>query len=174
MARNIRYDTEEGLVFYVEWDFGFSSFSIQSSYSVLLLRTNERSSFEIFKEVPTAAYGRLFHWCHGKSDRNCYDLVSTHHFVGFLEAISHVVLVALMFFSPLQVAQTVLRLRDNKHKGTIDCLRQLYADGGLSKLFTGMRAKLLQTVLTAAFTFLTYEQILSVVHATLISAVGMK
>lgn len=76
--------------------------------------------------------------------------------------------------SPLQLAQTVLRLQDSKHKGTLDCLRKLYADGGLAKLFTGMRAKLLQTVLTAAFTFLTYEQILGVVQTALTSAVGMR
>ncbi|CAJ1934210.1 unnamed protein product [Cylindrotheca closterium] len=79
--------------------------------------------------------------------------------------------VATVTTYPLQLAQTVMRL-EHKHKGTLDCLRKLYADGGFRKLFIGMRAKLLQTVLTAAFTFLTYEQILGVVQATLISAVG--
>jgi adenine nucleotide transporter 17 len=44
----------------------------------------------------------------------------------------------------------------------------MYKQGGIEKLFTGMRAKLLQTVLTAAFTFLTYEQILGAVQSTLI------
>jgi solute carrier family 25 (peroxisomal adenine nucleotide transporter), member 17 len=57
---------------------------------------------------------------------------------------------------PIQLAQTLLRLKDNSYRGTWHCLSQLYRDGGMRKLFTGMRAKLLQTVLTAAFTFLTY------------------
>jgi len=45
-------------------------------------------------------------------------------------------------------------------KGTLDCLIQIYRRKGLEGWFAGMRTKLLQTVLTAAFTFLTYEQIL--------------
>ncbi|MGK3733824.1 MAG: adenine nucleotide transporter 17 [Bacillariaceae sp.] len=56
--------------------------------------------------------------------------------------------------------------RRQQYKGTVDCLIQLYKsnDAGITAWFTGMRAKLLQTVLTAAFTFLTYEQILGVIH----------
>jgi adenine nucleotide transporter 17 len=52
------------------------------------------------------------------------------------------------------------------YKGTMDCLIQLYKTNnkGLAAWYTGMRAKLLQTVLTAAFTFLTYEQILGAVQ----------
>ena len=49
-------------------------------------------------------------------------------------------------------------------KNTWDCLCKLYRRDGPTGLFTGLRAKLLQTVLTAAFTFLTYEQILHAVH----------
>ena len=49
------------------------------------------------------------------------------------------------------------------YRNVLHCLRQLYQQKGLSGLYTGMRAKLLQTVLTAAFTFLTYEQILRAV-----------
>ena len=92
---------------------------------------------------------------------------------------------------PLQLAQTLLRLsnksqsirrndenvdgsgevdstmqaQQQQYKGTIDCLIKLYKkrDAGVTAWFTGMRAKLLQTVLTAAFTFLTYEQIIGVV-----------
>jgi solute carrier family 25 (peroxisomal adenine nucleotide transporter), member 17 len=50
------------------------------------------------------------------------------------------------------------------YRGTMDCLYQLYKRENYSirGWFTGMRAKMLQTVLTAAFTFLTYEQILHV------------
>ena len=50
----------------------------------------------------------------------------------------------------------------------MDCLVQLYKRRGIQEWFTGMRAKLLQTVLTAAFTFLTYEQILGAVQSALI------
>jgi len=53
-----------------------------------------------------------------------------------------------------------------QYHGTFDCLVKLYKRDGPGGLFTGMRAKLLQTVLTAAFTFLTYEQILKAIHAT--------
>lgn len=42
----------------------------------------------------------------------------------------------------------------------LDCLYQQVLRGGIHALFQGMNAKLLQTVLTAAFTFLTYEQTL--------------
>jgi solute carrier family 25 (peroxisomal adenine nucleotide transporter), member 17 len=89
---------------------------------------------------------------------------------------------------PLQLAQTLLRLKSNnsnnnndddhdnqqsrhvhhhqQYKGTVDCLIQLYkTKKSVAAWFTGMRAKLLQTVLTAAFTFLTYEQILRAVQA---------
>jgi solute carrier family 25 (peroxisomal adenine nucleotide transporter), member 17 len=75
---------------------------------------------------------------------------------------------------PLQLAQSILRSQSNNsdgsgsprqhYKSTWDCLLRLYFHGGLAKCFTGMKAKLLQTALTAAFTFLTYEQILHAVH----------
>mmetsp|Transcript_52496 Transcript_52496/g.78224 ORF Transcript_52496/g.78224 Transcript_52496/m.78224 type:complete len:120 (+) Transcript_52496:453-812(+) len=50
------------------------------------------------------------------------------------------------------------------YKGTVDCILRLYQRNGISAMYKGMNAKLLQTVLTAAFTFLTYEQILSAVQ----------
>lgn len=94
--------------------------------------------------------------------------------------------VATIVTYPLQLAQVVLRLQHHEkqdgavgvgaaenpasaggrpYRGTLDCLVRLYRRDGLEGLFTGLRAKLLQTVLTAAFTFLTYEQILRAVHA---------
>jgi adenine nucleotide transporter 17 len=78
--------------------------------------------------------------------------------------------VATISTYPLQLTQTVLRLdKVHYYHGTWDCLKKLIEDRGIVEgLFTGMRAKLLQTVLTAAFTFLTYEQILGVVHKALI------
>ena len=51
------------------------------------------------------------------------------------------------------------------YKGTLDCLIQIYRQKGLEGWFTGMKTKLLQTVLTAAFTFLTYEQIIRALMA---------
>ena len=78
--------------------------------------------------------------------------------------------VATISTYPLQLTQTVLRLdKVHYYHGTWDCLKKLVDDRGIvDGLFTGMRAKLLQTVLTAAFTFLTYEQILGVVHTALL------
>lgn len=87
--------------------------------------------------------------------------------------------VATVVTYPLQVTQTVLRMQQipipdsdkdhpryhPKYSGTWDCLTQVYRRGGFPGLFTGMRAKLLQTVLTAAFTFLTYEQIAAALFA---------
>ena len=96
--------------------------------------------------------------------------------------------IATLTTYPLQLAQTLLRIgnsnssddEDNKHghqkqhqqhqhyEGTIDCLIQLYKrNKSFAAWFTGIRAKLLQTVLTAAFTFLTYEQILGAVQTVL-------
>lgn len=81
--------------------------------------------------------------------------------------------IATVFTYPLQLTQTVLRLENNVYKGIIDCLVQLYRRAGYKEWYTGMRAKLLQTVLTAAFTFLTYEQILGAVQIALVRSVGV-
>lgn len=81
---------------------------------------------------------------------------------------------------PLQLAQVLLRLQRGEEKelansscrdrskptlyrGTLDCIIKLYKEGGLAALYSGMNAKLIQTILTAALTFLTYEQILTIV-----------
>mmetsp|Transcript_5664 Transcript_5664/g.14183 ORF Transcript_5664/g.14183 Transcript_5664/m.14183 type:complete len:442 (-) Transcript_5664:432-1757(-) len=49
------------------------------------------------------------------------------------------------------------------YNGMIDCLYQQFTRGGIYSLFQGMDSKLLQTVLQAAFTFLTYEQTLGLI-----------
>jgi|SaaInl74LU_5_DNA_1037368.scaffolds.fasta_scaffold06944_1 solute carrier family 25 (peroxisomal adenine nucleotide transporter), member 17 len=99
-------------------------------------------------------------------------------------------MVATVATYPLQLAQVLLRLQSkndiddldkdessnepnedngqpNKntkaYKGMIDCLHQQFTQGGIRGLFQGMNAKLLSTVLTAAFTFLSYEQTLLLV-----------
>jgi len=50
-----------------------------------------------------------------------------------------------------------------EYDGMMDCLYRQYTRGGFRSLFQGMNSKLLQTVLSAAFTFLTYEQTLALV-----------
>ena len=88
--------------------------------------------------------------------------------------------VATVLTYPLQLAQTLLRIQrktvkasqslnvnnaepggDIYHGGTFDCLYKQFSSAGIRGLFHGMNAKMLQTVLTAAFTFLTYEQTLT-------------
>lgn len=92
--------------------------------------------------------------------------------------------VATVVTYPLQLAQVLLRLQTKRigrcsnedncdannlalkeptYRGTIDCLCQQFTRGGIPALFHGMNAKLLQTVLTSALTFLTYEQTLVLV-----------
>lgn len=72
-------------------------------------------------------------------------------------------LIATVLTYPLQLAQTKQRVESQK-KSVIACLWSVYKTDRFSGLFTGMQAKLLQTVLTAAFTFLSYEQILRALH----------
>jgi adenine nucleotide transporter 17 len=95
--------------------------------------------------------------------------------------------VATVLTYPLQLAQVLLRLqaqqqdsnsdqagtsRPHQYKGTLDCLWQLSmaptSSNPIAPLFTGMQAKLLQTCLTAAVTFWSYEQILRVVHQAIL------
>lgn len=77
--------------------------------------------------------------------------------------------VATILTYPIQVAQSLLRNdREGKYKGTLDCLRQSYVAAGLwNGWFRGMGAKLWQTVLTAAFQFMAYENIRVIVFQTL-------
>jgi adenine nucleotide transporter 17 len=56
--------------------------------------------------------------------------------------------------------QTLASQHSRRFRGTWDCIFQLYRKGGILALYTGMDAKLLLNILSAAFTFLTYEQIL--------------
>jgi len=71
---------------------------------------------------------------------------------------------------PMQVAQSQLRndrkngKGERKYRGTLDCLIRVGADGGL---YRGLFAKLWQTVLTAAFQFMTFEKLRVVVFEAL-------
>jgi len=72
--------------------------------------------------------------------------------------------IATIVTYPIQIAQSHLRndrkSADGKHKykGTIDCLVKIFNTAGFEGWFRGMTAKLWQTVLTAAFQFMTYEK----------------
>merc|ERR1711939_1209534 len=75
--------------------------------------------------------------------------------------------VATVFTYPLQIAQSKLRADKGQntdpskrnYKGTVDCLKKIHAQYGTKGWFKGIEAKLWQTVLTAAFQFLTYEKV---------------
>ncbi|GBG30269.1 Peroxisomal membrane protein PMP34 [Hondaea fermentalgiana] len=78
--------------------------------------------------------------------------------------------VATVLTYPIQIAQSRLRAdsgrkdgQPRKYLNTMDCLAKIAKDNGVAGWFKGMEAKLWQTVLTAAFQFLTYEQIQKVV-----------
>lgn len=64
---------------------------------------------------------------------------------------------------PIQVAQSRQRANKDKKGGTFTntftILAQIFAKDGVLGWFAGMNAKLIQTILTAAFQFLCYEQI---------------
>lgn len=73
--------------------------------------------------------------------------------------------IATVFTYPIQIAQSQLRndrkdaQGNRKYSGTLDCLLKIYATAGFRGWFRGMGAKLWQTVLTAAFQFMAYENI---------------
>ncbi|KAG1690483.1 hypothetical protein DVH05_019423 [Phytophthora capsici] len=71
---------------------------------------------------------------------------------------------------PLQVAQSLMRVQQKmpttestQATGLTGCLAQIYADRGVAGYFAGLQAKLLQTVLTAAISLVTYEKLLTLI-----------
>ena len=91
----------------------------------------------------------------------------------FMGAIAKTVATFLTY--PLQVVQSQLRndakseKGKQKYKGTFDCLVKIYQVAGFAGWFRGLFAKLWQTVLTAAFQFMTYEKLRVVVKACILS-----
>lgn len=76
--------------------------------------------------------------------------------------------VATVFTYPLQLAQSRLRaMRKNKDNeeqlNTFTILQKVVKKDGPQGMFRGIQAKLWQTVLTAAFMFMTYERIRQVI-----------
>ncbi|EGZ27200.1 hypothetical protein PHYSODRAFT_348878 [Phytophthora sojae] len=71
---------------------------------------------------------------------------------------------------PLQVAQSLMRVQHKspqenpaRSSSLAGCLAQIYADRGVAGYFAGLQAKLLQTVLTAAISLVTYEKLLALI-----------
>lgn len=80
---------------------------------------------------------------------------------------------------PLQVAQSLMRVQAaatasssktdtsksaQKNAGSLTgCMAQIYREQGLAGYFAGLEAKLLQTVLTAAISLVTYEKLLAII-----------
>ncbi|GMF19759.1 unnamed protein product [Phytophthora fragariaefolia] len=73
---------------------------------------------------------------------------------------------------PLQVAQSLMRVQQKtldkqehpaRSTSLAGCLAQIYADRGVGGYFAGLQAKLLQTVLTAAISLVTYEKLLALI-----------
>lgn len=80
---------------------------------------------------------------------------------------------------PLQVAQSLMRVQQKQQQATtpvdeegsktktqdgiVACLTKIYKEDGVHGLFAGLEAKLLQTVLTAAISLVTYEKLLAVI-----------
>ncbi len=70
---------------------------------------------------------------------------------------------ATIFTYPIQVAQARQRANKSSTGGTLSntfsILSDIYGKAGFAGWFAGMTTKLVQTILTAAFQFLCYEQI---------------
>mmetsp|Transcript_35197 Transcript_35197/g.111923 ORF Transcript_35197/g.111923 Transcript_35197/m.111923 type:complete len:342 (+) Transcript_35197:38-1063(+) len=70
---------------------------------------------------------------------------------------------ALVATYPLQVVQSNLRLAGQERHSTFGALRQIQRERGISGLFAGLEAKILQTLLNGALMMLLYEKILEAV-----------
>lgn len=99
-------------------------------------------------------------------------LLKTKELSGFLYFIIGAIAktVATVVTYPLQVVQS--RLRAGRHKkseqqGIIQNLVDIVKYNGVSALYKGMEAKLIQTVFTAALMFLTYEKIAAFIFRTM-------
>lgn len=71
---------------------------------------------------------------------------------------------------PLQVVQTKQRAEKEYSPGALAILLSMIKKDGPKSLYRGMESKLLQTVLMAALTFMTYEKIVRLVFAILMSS----
>ncbi|XP_018566096.1 peroxisomal membrane protein PMP34 [Anoplophora glabripennis] len=76
--------------------------------------------------------------------------------------------VATVLTYPLQLAQTRQRLYVNKKINTATLLFLVVKNNGLKGLYQGLESKMLQTVLSAALMFMTYEKIAQTVFRLLL------
>mmetsp|Transcript_61478 Transcript_61478/g.97921 ORF Transcript_61478/g.97921 Transcript_61478/m.97921 type:complete len:396 (+) Transcript_61478:26-1213(+) len=79
--------------------------------------------------------------------------------------------VATVFTYPLQVMQTQLRKKDSEFKDMKDCINNFaipkIRKGDFGPLFSGLSAKLYQTVSNSAIKFMIYEEVLVFIKAAL-------
>jgi solute carrier family 25 (peroxisomal adenine nucleotide transporter), member 17 len=61
---------------------------------------------------------------------------------------------------------------EQKHRGTVAIIRQIWAQEGIFAFFAGMRAKLVQSVLAAALMFVLKERINLVTQRALAQLAG--
>lgn len=86
----------------------------------------------------------------------------------FLGALSK--LISTFITYPLQLVQTKLRHGNKEERqeiGTLEMLLQILKARGVKGLYTGLEAKIWQTILTAALMFMTYEKIVRFVKILL-------
>ena len=148
------------------------------TWSSLLLVSNPAIQYFLYEQIRVLILGIKNRRDGGGKHASSLQLTPVEAFM--FGALSKTVATVVTY--PLQLAQVLIRLRKNEinnnvqhtpvttddsgmnvkeYSGMLDCLYQQYAHGGFVSLFQGMNSKLLQTVLSAAFTFLTYEQILA-------------
>ncbi len=144
----------------------------------LLLCTNPAIQFMVYDELKRAALGARRGRTAALSGLDVFVL-------GIVAKMA-----ATLATYPLQIAQSRARTPRFAHLSTLACLAQIYREHGVAALFEvlrglllfffcfcvcretpnvlylrnnqGMPAKMLQTCLAAAYTFLTYEQFLTV------------
>jgi len=84
--------------------------------------------------------------------------------------------VATILTYPIQLSQTRMRAHSNSskvtedkngYKNTLECLIKIFAKDGFLGWYKGLFVKLFQTVLTAAFQFLAYERIASLIFSVM-------
>ena len=156
------------------------------TWSSLLLVSNPAIQYFLYEQIRVLILGIKNRRDGGGKPASTLQLTPVEAFM--LGALSKTVATVVTY--PLQLAQVLIRLRKNEinnnvhdtpvlttndsrmnakeYNGMLDCLYQQYTHGGFVSLFRGMNSKLLQTVLSAAFTFLTYEQILALVGKVLV------
>eukprot|EP00743_Colponemidia_sp_Colp-15_P001914 GILK01002084.1.p1 GENE.GILK01002084.1~~GILK01002084.1.p1 ORF type:complete len:319 (-),score=45.80 GILK01002084.1:325-1281(-) len=90
------------------------------------------------------------------------NLSSAEYFV--LGAISKAVATVVTY--PYQVVKSRMQARPEpgvSYAGLMDCTRKIYEHEGIPGFFSGLESKMIATVLTSAFMFVTYERLVEVI-----------